>query len=195
MRTFGWLVGELIRRVDGRTVGAFLREEIAAPLGLDFWIGLPEEIEPRVARLVMPKHDLGAFLKQLGGDLLLARVFANPADLFGYNDMWNTRPLHAAELPSSNGIGDARSLARMYASCIGEVDGVRTLQSSTVAAATVEQACGKDAVLTTETCFGLGFMLGKSFGAGELDGARSVTPAPAVRCRSPIRSRGWRSDT
>ena len=104
-------------------------------------------------------------MQQLGGDLLLARVFSNPAGLFGYNEMWNTRALHAAELPSSNGIGDARSLARMYASCIGEVDGVRTLQPSTVAAATVEQACGKDEVLMIDSCFGLGFMLGSSFGA------------------------------
>ena len=53
----------------------------------------------------------------------------------------------------------------MYASCIGEVDGIRTLHASTVAAATVEQACGKDAVLMIDSCFGLGFMLGKSFGA------------------------------
>jgi CubicO group peptidase (beta-lactamase class C family) len=164
MRTFGWLVGELVRRVDGRTIGTFWRDEIAVPLGLDFWIGLPESIEPRVARLVPPKDDLGALLQQLGPGLLLARVFSNPSDLFGYNDMWNTRPLHAAELPSSNGIGDARSLARMYASCVGEVDGVRVLQPSTVAAATVEQACGKDEVLMIESCFGLGFMLGKSFG-------------------------------
>jgi CubicO group peptidase (beta-lactamase class C family) len=165
MRTFGWLVGELVRRIDGRTIGTFLREEIAAPLDLDFWIGLPDAIEPRVARLVMPKHDLGKFLKQLGGDLLLAKVFANPADLFGYNDMWNTPALRAAELPSSNGVGDARSLARLYASCIGDVDGVRTLVPATVAAATVEQACGKDAVLMTDSCFGYGFMLGRSFGA------------------------------
>jgi CubicO group peptidase (beta-lactamase class C family) len=165
MRTFGWLVGELVRRVTGSTIGAYLRDEIAAPLGLDFWIGLPEEIEPRVARLVPPKDDLGALLKQLGGELLLASVFSNPADLFGYNDMWNTRALHAAELPSSNGIGDARSLARLYASCVGDVDGVRTLQTATVAAATVEQACGKDAVLMIDSCFGLGFMLGASFGA------------------------------
>ena len=55
MRTFGWLVGELVRRVDGRTIGAFWRDEIADPLGLDFWIGLPEAIEPRVARLVPPE--------------------------------------------------------------------------------------------------------------------------------------------
>jgi len=171
MRTFGWLVGELVRRVTGGTIGAYLRDEVAAPLGLDFWIGLPEEIEPRVARLVPPKDDLGALLKQLGGDLLLASVFSNPADLFGYNDMWNTRALHAAELPSSNGIGDARSLARLYASCIGDVDGVRTLQPATVAAATVEQACGKDAVLMMDSCFGLGFMLGSSFGAANPAGA------------------------
>ena len=164
MRTFGWLVGELVRRVDGRTIGSFWRDEIAEPLGLDFWIGLPESVEPRVARLVPPKDDLGELLKQLGPGLLLARVFSNPSDLFGYNDMWNTRPLHAAEMPSSNGIGDARSLARMYASCVGEVDGVRVLQPSTIAAATVEQACGKDEVLMIDSCFGLGFMLGKSFG-------------------------------
>jgi len=165
MRTFGWLVGELVRRVDGRTIGTFWKEEIAEPLGLDFWIGLPESVEPRVARLVLPKEDLAALLRQLGPGLLLARVFSNPSDLFGYNEMWDTRELHAAELPSSNGIGDARSLARLYASCVGEVDGVRLLQPSTIAAATVEQACGKDEVLMIESCFGLGFMLGKSFGA------------------------------
>ena len=165
MRTFGWLAGELVRRVDGRRVGAFLRDEVAAPLRLDFWIGLPDDIEPRVARLVPPERDLGALLEQLGGELLLAKVFSNPGGLFGYNDMWNTRALRAAELPSSNGIGDARSLARLYASCIAEVDGVRTLQPATVANATVEQACGKDAVLMIDSCFGLGFMLGRSFGA------------------------------
>jgi CubicO group peptidase (beta-lactamase class C family) len=165
MRTFGWLVGELIRRVDGRTAGAFLREEVADPRGLDFWIGLPEEIEPRVARLVMPKNDMGALLKKHVPDWLLTKVFSNPGDLIGYNDMWNTRAMHAAELPSSNGIGDARSLAKLYASCIGDVDGARTLQAETVAAATVEQACGEDTVLMTPSCFGLGFMLGKSFGA------------------------------
>jgi CubicO group peptidase (beta-lactamase class C family) len=164
MRTFGWLVGELVRRVDGRTIGTLWRDEIAEPLGLDFWIGLPESIEPRVARLVPPKDDLGALLKQVGPGLLLTRVFSNPADLFGYDGMWNTRAIHAAELPSSNGIGDARSLARLYAACVGEVDGMRVLQPATVAAATVEQACGKDEVLMIESCFGLGFMLGNSFG-------------------------------
>jgi len=165
MRTYGWLVGELIRRVTGRTIGRFLQEEIAGPVGVDFWIGLPEELEPRVARLVPPVNDLGAALAQFGESLLLARVFSNPGGHFNYDDMWNTRQLHACELPSSNGIGDARGLARLYASLVGDgVDGRRVLQPETIAAATSEQVRGADAVIMAETVFGLGFMLGRSFG-------------------------------
>jgi CubicO group peptidase (beta-lactamase class C family) len=76
--------------------------------------------------------------------------------------MWNTRQLHAADLPSSSGIGDARALARIYAGCVGS--GSRTLSPATVEAATVVRACGPDAVIGVESCFGLGFMLGTSFG-------------------------------
>jgi CubicO group peptidase (beta-lactamase class C family) len=167
MRTFGWLVGELIRRADPghRTVGTFWREEIAEILGIDFWIGLPDALEPRVAQLVPPRTDLREALRAFGDDLLLARVFSNPGGHFNYDEMWNTRPLHAAELPSSNGIGNARGVARLYSSCIGAVDGNRTLTATTVGRATLERACGKDEVLMTESCFGLGFMLGRAFGA------------------------------
>ncbi len=110
MRTYGWLVGEIIRRSDPqhRSVGTFWREEIAGPLGVDFWIGLPEDLEGRVAALVPPRRDLKELLAPFGDDLLLARVFSNPGGHFNYDSMWNTRPLHAAELPSSNGIGNAR---------------------------------------------------------------------------------------
>jgi len=137
MRTYGWLVGEIIRRADPqhRSVG------------------------------VPPRTDLRGALEALGGDLLLTRVFSNPGGHFNYDDMWNTRPLHEAELPSSNGIGNARGLARLYASCLGAVDGRRTLDAATVAAATLERACGKDEVLMIESCFGLGFELGRAFGA------------------------------
>jgi CubicO group peptidase (beta-lactamase class C family) len=167
MRTFGWLAGECIRRADPqhRTAGVFFREEIAEPLGLDFWIGLPAEQEPRVAPVIPPKTDLAQALQDLGGDLLIAKVFPNPGGHFNYNEMWNTRPMHAAELPSSNGIGDARSLARLYASCVGEVDGIRTLQADTLKNASVVRASGTDEVLMTESRYGLGFMLGSSFGA------------------------------
>jgi CubicO group peptidase (beta-lactamase class C family) len=167
MRTYGWLVGEIMRRVDPRhrSVGTFWREEVADELALDFWIGLPEALEPRVAQLVPPRTDLREALRAFGDDLLLGRVFSNPGGHFNYDEMWNTRRLHAAELPSSNGIGSARGLARLYASCIGEVDGHRTLQPETVDRATTERACGPDEVLMTDSCFGLGFMLGSSFGA------------------------------
>jgi CubicO group peptidase (beta-lactamase class C family) len=165
MRTYGWLVGELLRRVSGVSPGQFLRRQVADPLGLQFWVGLPDELERRVARLVPPASSLREALAPFGESMLLARVFANPSGLFDYDEMWNTRRLHACELPSSNGIGDARSLSRLYASLIGDgVDGVRSLQPDTVAAATVEQVRGPDAVIGVETRFGLGFMLGKSFG-------------------------------
>jgi CubicO group peptidase (beta-lactamase class C family) len=166
MRTYGWLVGEIVRRADPqhRTVGTLLRDEIADDLRIDFWVGLPDDFEPRVAELVPPKTDLRAALAPFGDELLLARVFSNPGGHFNYDEMWNTRQLHAAELPSSNGIGNARGLARMYASCIGKLEGTRTLTAETVARATLERACGKDEVLMTESCFGLGYMLGRSFG-------------------------------
>jgi CubicO group peptidase (beta-lactamase class C family) len=167
MRTYGWLVGEIIRRADPeqRTTGTIVRADIADDLDVDFWVGLPEELEPRVARVVPPKADLRKALAAFGDDLLLARVFSNPGGHYNYDQMWNTREIHAAELPSSNGIGNARGLARLYASCIGPVDGRRTLQAETVARATLEQACGHDEVLMMESCLGLGYMLGRSFGA------------------------------
>ncbi len=78
MRTFGWLVGELVRVApirQHRTIGRWFRDEIGEPLGLDFWIGLPEALEPRVARLVPPTTDLREALKAFGDDLLArARV-------------------------------------------------------------------------------------------------------------------------
>ena len=157
MRTYGWLVGELIRRVDGRTIGQFVADELAAPLGLDFWIGLPEDQEPRCATLVPAgPSDLVELLPE---GTLLREAIPNPGGLFAYDERWNTRPFHAAELPSSNGIGDARSLARLYASLIGEVDGVRLLEPETVRAASTPEARGTDAVLMIETAYGLGFML------------------------------------
>jgi CubicO group peptidase (beta-lactamase class C family) len=170
MRTYGWLVGELLRRTTGRTAGAFIRDEVAAPIGADIWVGLPEREDARVATLVPPSASIREALAPFADDLLLARVFANPSGHFDYDQMWNRREMRACEMPSTNGVADARGLSRLYASCIGEgleVDGGRhrTLQPATVAAATVEQVRGPDEVILVESAFGLGFMLGKSFGA------------------------------
>ena len=166
MRTYGWLVGEVIRRITGTTPGTFLRTEVADPLGLDLWVGLPEALEPRVAAIVPPKVDLAEVLAPFAADLLLARVFVSPGGHFNYDEMWNTRAVHACELPSSNGIGDARSLARLYAALVGDgLDGQRLVGPETIAMATTERVRGPDQVIGVESCFGLGFMLGRSFGA------------------------------
>jgi CubicO group peptidase (beta-lactamase class C family) len=156
LRSFGWLVGELVRRVSGRTLGRFFAEEIAAPLGLDFWIGLPAELEPRLATLYPPPSDVADLVERDG---LLWHALTGPSDLFRYDGRWNRRELHAAELPSSNGIGTARAIARCWAAVIGDVDGVRLLRPETVAAACVVQSDGPDAVLVLPTRFGLGVML------------------------------------
>ena len=91
-------------------------------------------------------------------DTLLGRVMNAPNHLFAYDERWNTRPYRSAEIPSSNGIGSARALARTYAACIGEVDGVRLLDEQTVAAARAEQSIGPDHVLSVPTRFSAGFV-------------------------------------
>jgi CubicO group peptidase (beta-lactamase class C family) len=160
-RTYGWLCGEIVRRVTGQTLGSFFATEIAAPLRLDYHIGLPEALEPRVARLLPPEADatLQAMIDEAMSDpeTLLGKVMSGPSGLFRYDDMWNTRALHATEMPSSNGIGDARSLARLYAACIGEVEGFRALADATVEYATALRSQGVDRVLGFPTAFGLGF--------------------------------------
>jgi CubicO group peptidase (beta-lactamase class C family) len=163
-RTFGWILGEVARRVTGRTLGQLLAVEAAEPLGLELWIGLPEEFEPRVATNYTPpepadpeQRALGA--KSMGPDTLLGRVLADPAGALPYGPIWNTRALHAAELPSSNGIASARGLARFYAALIGEVGGVRLLTPETVAAASASQVLGPDRVILLPTHFASGFAL------------------------------------
>jgi len=170
-RTYGWILGEVIRRVTGNMPGRFFADEIAAPLGVDFWIGLPESEEARVATLVPPPPiadpDARALFEQLAGPTtVLGRAMTGPSDLFHYDEMWNTRALHAAEMPSSNGIGSARALARIYAALAGEVDGIRLLAPSTVAAARELRSEGSDAVLLLPTRFGTGFMLPPALSLG-----------------------------
>ena len=169
-RTFAWLVGEVIQRATGRTVGRVLAEDIAAPFGVDFFIGLPESERHRVSRLVFaPKVDLASIPDELIPAELQPMVIAmrDPEALvnraFEVTDPagidFNDPAVHAAEIPSSNGIGTARGLARLYAATIGEVDGVRLLTPETVAAAAREQAAGIDRVLMLPNRYATGYML------------------------------------
>ncbi len=170
--TYGWLVGEVVRRISGKSVGTFFADEVAGPLGLDFWIGLPESEESRVVPMIgidlqdsdVDEQALTERRRTLletarDPDSLLNRPSTTTAP-----DM-NSRAFHAAEIPAGNGITDARSLARMYASLIGDgVDGVRLLNDETVARASTEQANGRDEVMGIETRFGLGFSLDGTYG-------------------------------
>jgi CubicO group peptidase (beta-lactamase class C family) len=158
-RSFGWILGELVRRTTGQSLGQYLAKEIAGPLGLHYWLGLPQQQLSRCATLIPPEGGSDAVAALLGADSLTAKVMGGPSGLFGYNDMWNQAEVLAAEMPSSNGVGDARSLARFYAAVFEEVDGVRLLGPSQLALACEAQACGPDAVIFRETCFGLGYAL------------------------------------
>ncbi len=160
-RSYGWILGEVVRRATGRSLGRFFAEEVAGPFGLDFFIGLPAAELPRVAHLYPPVLEpeaqelMDAFM---GPDTLLGQVLSGPSDLFGYDDMWNRPDVLAAEMPSSNGIGSARAVARMYAALIGEVGGQRILSPSTVANATEVRVSGPDHVIGMPMSFGLGYM-------------------------------------
>ncbi len=160
--TFGWLVGEVVRRVSGQSVGTFFHEEVAGPLGLDFWIGLPAALESRVAtarmaplqpqptRLLLAMADRGS---------VVSKAFMNPPGLMLASQV-NSRAVHAAEIPAANGIATARGLVGMYAplACGGHA-GARELVSHDVltAMSTVESE-GDDRILLLPTRFASGFM-------------------------------------
>ena len=186
--TYGWLVGEVIKRVSGRSIGAFFADEVARPLGLDFWIGLPASLEPRVSRLIQDSFAAG---QEIDYDALpenvreIVKAFTDPESVT-QRALFVTKPalefnspeVHAAEVPAANGITDARSLARMYAGLVGNgVDGVRLFTDDTVANVTTEQSDGPDKVLFAPTRFGLGFFLNSMF--SPLLGERSFGHAGA----------------
>ncbi|MFI6561151.1 serine hydrolase domain-containing protein [Streptomyces sp. NPDC050534] len=170
-RTWGWLVGEVIRRVSGRTPGRFFADEIARPLGLDFFIGLPASERHRVSRMVyqqagvdltaVPIEAIPEAFRELVAAMSDPNSFTNRA--FAITDPaeidFNSPDVQAAEIPASNGIGTAQALARMYAALIGEVDGVRLFTPETLESATKEQAAGKDQVLLLPSRFSSGYML------------------------------------
>jgi len=171
--TFGYLLGELIRRVDGRSLAQFFAEEIAGPLGLEFWIGLPESEEPRVAPMVgsltPDDAEIAPEMRELfeqfvGPDSLLGRALT----LNGAFDMqaWNSRPVHAAQIGAANGITNARSLSRMYAGLTGTLDDAPAAPLFTreqIEKAREKQTTGSDKCIFVETAFGLGYMLSSPF--------------------------------
>jgi CubicO group peptidase (beta-lactamase class C family) len=162
--TYGWLAGEIVKRVSGKSVGHFVAERLARPLDLDVFVGLPQDQFGRVAPLIAappPEGPPDVFLARLlDPTTLMHKAFVNPQLNIG---TFNDHAFWAAEVPAANGIATARSLARLYASTIGEVDGVRLLEPDTVAKATELQSAGEDLVLGYETRYATGFQLSFPF--------------------------------
>lgn len=178
--TYGHLIGEVIRRADGRTVGAFLREEVTGPLRADFFVGVPEDADARAAQVLPPPPPTEATIWDTllaDGESLAGRTFLNPPRPAGLE---NTRAWRAAEIPAANGHASARGLARVYAALArgGELDGVRLLAPDTIERAIVEQSRGRDAVLTLPTRFATGFMLGMPEGIFECGPGRRTFGHP-----------------
>jgi len=155
--TQGYLEGEILRRVTGRTIGKFFAEEVAQPLAADFHIGLPESEEPRVGVMDIPEVSLAEGIG-LASESIAFRAL-NSAPISGAE--CNTREWRASEIPAAGGTGNARSVARVHSAiaCGGEVDGVKILSPSGVERIFTEQFSGVDAVLGMDMRLGTGFGL------------------------------------
>jgi CubicO group peptidase (beta-lactamase class C family) len=141
--TYGWLIGEVIRRVTGESVGEFFARTVARPLDVDAWIGLPERERGRVAHL-----RVGPSLRELtlaqeraapvGVDWNLRAMTlgsALPRELVDETSGFNDPGLHAAEVPGAGGIATARALAKIWSATVTETDGIRLLDDVTLATA------------------------------------------------------------
>ncbi|WP_051809520.1 serine hydrolase domain-containing protein [Actinoplanes subtropicus] len=149
--TFGWLIGEIIRRITGHTPGRFLRETVGDPMDLHLWIGLPESARDTVAWMEPPLPDEdSAVIREVAAVQATATVkqamtvgealpFPTENGIVTINDP----ALQAAELPGVNGIATPRSLARLYAGCVSKIGGPRLLTPRTVADAMVPRSWGQ----------------------------------------------------
>jgi CubicO group peptidase (beta-lactamase class C family) len=170
--TGGAILGEVVRRATGVTLGQWFAAHVAGPLGLDFWIGLPPELDDRVAPSVWPDgrdgraQELAAPEPPAGTYAARRRaaIAALPPMDPDPHDPASRRAYYELEVPAAFGIGTARALARMYAAILGEIDGVRLLAPATVAAATTPQTDDVPALIESGTAgpdirFGLGYQL------------------------------------
>ena len=167
---FGHLVGELIRRVDGRSLGRFLREEICRPLELDFHVGLDRAAQARAVALT-GLDDAFRLANALGRPALYARAVGNPPGAHEA-DVVNGASWRAAEIPAVNGHGTARAVADFYHA----VSAGRVVSAGLVAEAVTPHCSGPDRVLGSVNAWGLGFAVDDDgFGMGGLGGSYAGT--------------------
>ena len=164
--TFGFLVGELIRRITGESPRDYLRTKLIAPLSADFQIGVSERDEDRVAEIIAAQppppgapNPLAA-LMSANPDSVTAKTLANPPSVSAPG-VSNSKAWRRAQLPAANGHGTARALAQLYGALSrgGEIGGVRVIAPEAIRRFSEEQSSGPDAVLLMPTRFSLGFMM------------------------------------
>lgn len=160
--SMAWTVGELVHRAGGKRLGVFFDEHVAKPLGLDFWIGAPAEVEARIAPMIPAEPDepwlATRFIKAaLASEESATQLFMRDFLLLDVN----TPECHQAEVGSANGVTNARGLARMYAPLAngGSIRGQRLVSADTLARmGRVSMASHDDATLLVPTRFALGYM-------------------------------------
>jgi len=169
--TQGFLIGEVIRRITGRTVGEVLDAEIAGPLGADFHIGLAERFDDRVAPSIPPPSQTEDFLSSsaAGPDL---------GDVGGIRVRdANTVQWRRSQIPAANGVGNARSVALLLSAmaCGGTVRGIKLFSPATRDRALEVQYRGEDRVLGMKMAWGLGFgVFGQTYGWGGWGGSLAL---------------------
>jgi CubicO group peptidase (beta-lactamase class C family) len=166
--TYGFIISGLVRAITGRTVGEFFADEVARPLDLDLYIGLPRERHGTVAPMIGPsqRQAIKSMLNPVWLPYVLGvanRRSASYRATFGgtsvsFNDA-DELIRYEVEDASAGAVGDGPSLVRMFAALIGEVDGRRLISAELINAARQPQASGRDAVLRIRTDWGLGFLL------------------------------------
>jgi CubicO group peptidase (beta-lactamase class C family) len=157
--TYGWLCDGLIRHIDGRSSGRFFAEEVAAPLALEAWIGLPASVNGRVATMLRaPDYLVNKGEATKAEAEMLTRVFAG-GSLAGDYFPWNETAALRAEIPAINGVATARAMARLYG-CLargGEIDGFRLLGPQTIRWAYAPIGAGLDRLTHKQLAFSTGF--------------------------------------
>lgn len=149
--SFGFLVGEVVRRVSGLPFDEYVQQHIAVPLGLDLWVGQPPSVEHQYLPSITDDVDAGPFVEvpdEPGicravalSTVQLLPLFRRVDSVLG-SEPFNQPQFRAASIPAGNVVTNARSIARMYAACLQSVDGVRLLGDAIVAEAARDQAAG-----------------------------------------------------
>ncbi|MFK7850836.1 MAG: serine hydrolase domain-containing protein [Akkermansiaceae bacterium] len=157
-RTFGFLLDECVRRLEGKRLGDVWNDEIARPMAIDFWIGLPEAEWPRVAKLVPGRtkpsiYEEGFYSAFNTKGSLTRRAFSSPSGLHAIAEM-NESKAWSAALPAMGGVASASGLAKFYQMAIGRLDG--PFSRTVIDALGKLQISGEDKVLLRETAFTAG---------------------------------------